>query len=107
MITFLINNNGYTIERLIHGRGVEYNNIAPWQYLEFPSALGAPADGPYDVQIVKATTWGELNAVFADDQFQTRRGLRLVEVIPNTYDAPEALKAMTTRNVKAYQQKNQ
>ena len=106
LIVFLINNNGYTIERLIHGRDAEYNDIAPWRYLECPSAFGAPTDGSYDVQTAKATTWGELNALLADENFQNGRGLRFVEVALGTYDAPEVLKLMTSRNVKAYQQKS-
>jgi TPP-dependent 2-oxoacid decarboxylase len=31
-IIFIINNDGYTIERLIHGLKRKYNDIQPWQY---------------------------------------------------------------------------
>lgn len=41
VIVFLINNNGYTIERAIHGRRQGYNDIAGWRYLEAPSFFGA------------------------------------------------------------------
>ncbi|KUM65463.1 hypothetical protein ACN42_g1621 [Penicillium freii] len=106
IIIFLMNNNGYTIERLIHGRDAEYNEVAPWRYLESPSCYGAPTDGSYKVQTAKVETWGELHALLADENFQTGRGLRMVEVMLDTYDAPEALKTLTSRNIKAYQQKS-
>ncbi|KAJ5190936.1 uncharacterized protein N7498_009921 [Penicillium cinerascens] len=105
LIIFLMNNNGYTIERLIHGRDAEYNEVAPWRYLESPSCFGAPADG-YDVQTARVETWGEMHALLADEKFHTGHGLRMVEVMLDTYDAPEALKSLTARNIKAYQQKN-
>jgi pyruvate decarboxylase len=103
---FLINNNGYTIERLIHGRDAEYNGVAPWRYLEFPSAFGAPTDGSYNVKLSRASTWGELDEVLADPEIQDGPGLRMIEIILDTYDAPEPLKILTSRNVKSYQAKN-
>jgi indolepyruvate decarboxylase len=36
-IIFLVNNNGYTIERLILGPGSSYNNINQWRYAEAAS----------------------------------------------------------------------
>lgn len=37
---FLINNNGYTIERAIHGAKQSYNDISKWKYLDFAKSLG-------------------------------------------------------------------
>jgi len=37
---FLINNDGYTIERAIHGANQSYNDIAVWKYLDFAKSLG-------------------------------------------------------------------
>ncbi len=37
---FLINNNGYTIERAIHGAKQSYNDISRWRYLDFAKSLG-------------------------------------------------------------------
>src|SRR5215831_7370832 len=36
-IVFLINNNGYTIERLIYGANSSYNDINPWRYAQAAS----------------------------------------------------------------------
>ncbi|KAF9885420.1 Pyruvate decarboxylase 1 [Aspergillus nanangensis] len=40
-IIFVICNNGYTIERLIHGPENEYNDIQPWKYRRLPAVFGA------------------------------------------------------------------
>jgi pyruvate decarboxylase len=39
---FIINNEGYAYERLIHGLHADYNDVAPWRYAELAGALGAP-----------------------------------------------------------------
>ncbi|KAH6953988.1 hypothetical protein BKA56DRAFT_604309 [Ilyonectria sp. MPI-CAGE-AT-0026] len=33
VVVFLIHNDGYTIERCIHGLKEDYNDVAPWRYL--------------------------------------------------------------------------
>jgi pyruvate decarboxylase len=38
---FLINNDGYTIERFIHGMRAHYNDVARWRYLDAPGFFGA------------------------------------------------------------------
>jgi len=40
-IIFIINNNGYTIERLIHGLTRKYNDIHQWQYCKALEFFGA------------------------------------------------------------------
>ncbi|KAF4971487.1 hypothetical protein FSARC_1715 [Fusarium sarcochroum] len=40
MIIFLINNDGYTIERLVQGENAVYNDIAPWNILKPQASLG-------------------------------------------------------------------
>ena len=89
---FLINNDGYTIERYLHGMKATYNDIARWDYLNAPKLFGAPDDGSYHVYTRKATTWGELNAVLADKAFSDEPGLKMVEVIMDREDCPESLK---------------
>jgi pyruvate decarboxylase len=37
---FLINNDGYTIERFIHGMKAHYNDVAAWRYLDAPNFFG-------------------------------------------------------------------
>jgi indolepyruvate decarboxylase len=38
-IIFLMNNDGYTIERLIYGTNSSYNDLNPWRYGRFPAAF--------------------------------------------------------------------
>ncbi|MGA9287605.1 MAG: alpha-keto acid decarboxylase family protein, partial [Anaerobacillus sp.] len=40
-IIFLINNDGYTVERAIHGPEQVYNDIATWDYQKLPHAFGS------------------------------------------------------------------
>jgi indolepyruvate decarboxylase len=35
----LLNNDGYTIERLIYGADSSYNDLNPWRYGRFPAAV--------------------------------------------------------------------
>jgi TPP-dependent 2-oxoacid decarboxylase len=48
MVSFVINNNGYTIERCIHGRKQSYNDVAPWKYLLAPVFFGGLVTARYD-----------------------------------------------------------
>ncbi len=40
-IIVLVNNDGYTVERAIHGATQRYNDIAPWNWSLLPQAMGA------------------------------------------------------------------
>ena len=91
---FLINNDGYVIERFIHGMKAGYNDIAAWRYLEAPNFLGAPNDGSYPVHTFRAENWGELNATLSNESFCEGSGLKIVEIIMGREDAPESLKKM-------------
>ncbi|KEF55237.1 uncharacterized protein A1O9_08891 [Exophiala aquamarina CBS 119918] len=100
---FILNNDGYTIERWIHGMKAGYNDVQPWRYLEAPSYFGAPKDDPaYPVLTLRAANWGQLQEILADPQLQQGKGLNIVEVMMEKEDAPEVLKklvqAVTERN---------
>ena len=92
---FIINNDGYTIERWIHGMKANYNDVQPWRYLEAPRYFGAPMDDPsYPIYTKRAATWGELNTVLADKNFSEGKGMKIVEVMMLQEDAPDALKKL-------------
>ncbi|MGD6888272.1 alpha-keto acid decarboxylase family protein [Bacillus mobilis] len=40
-IIFLINNNGYTVERAIHGQNEPYNDIQMWDYTKLANVFGS------------------------------------------------------------------
>ncbi|KAF1995114.1 pyruvate decarboxylase [Amniculicola lignicola CBS 123094] len=77
---FLISNDGYTFERLIHGPEEEYNDIARWNYLLAPEIFGAPKCGSYEVETHDVGTWGELQSVLDSEKFQNGKGLKMVNV---------------------------
>jgi pyruvate decarboxylase len=95
VIIFVINNDGYTIERWIHGMKAHYNDIQPWRYLEAPTYFGAPKDDPtYRIYTKRAENWGELKTILADKQVQQGKGLCMVEVMMTQEDAPDVLKKL-------------
>lgn len=92
---FLINNDGYTIERFIHGMRAPYNDIQPWRYLLAPQYFGADMDDAgYPIVTKRAANWGELWDVVGEDAVKEGRGLTIVEVLMGREDAPDALKKL-------------
>jgi pyruvate decarboxylase len=85
VIVFVINNDGYTIERAIHGLTEEYNDIGRWNYLLAPEFFGS-AKG--SVRTATAKTWGELESVLNDKEIVDGKGLRMVELIMAQDDCP-------------------
>uniref|UniRef100_A0A8H7KB67 Pyruvate decarboxylase n=1 Tax=Bionectria ochroleuca TaxID=29856 RepID=A0A8H7KB67_BIOOC len=93
VVMFVLNNNGYTIERLIHGYDAGYNDIQPWRHLDAPRFFGAREDDPsYPVRTLRASNWGEMAAVLRDEEVVRGKGLVMVEVMMDMSDAPESLK---------------
>ncbi|KAF4549240.1 Pyruvate decarboxylase-like protein 1 [Elsinoe fawcettii] len=84
VVVFLLNNDGYTIERCIHGLKEGYNDVARWRYLLAPAMMGARED----TYIKRAATWDELHGVLGDRALTDGRGLRMVELILEREDAP-------------------
>lgn len=85
VLVVLINNDGYTIERCIHGRKQEYNDVSRWRYLEAPRFFGAEDD----TYIAAARTWAELAEVLKHDKVKASGGLRMVEISLDREDAPK------------------
>lgn len=64
-ISFVICNEGYTIERYIHGWNASYNDIQPWDFKEIPRVFGG--ENQYKGYRVKSRT--DLTNLFADEGF--------------------------------------
>ncbi|KAJ6093309.1 hypothetical protein N7486_008598 [Penicillium sp. IBT 16267x] len=88
-IVFVICNEGYTIERYIHGWDAKYNDIQPWDHVNIPKVFGA--DDGYKGYRIK--TRDELHKLFAEPSFNDSDSLRLVELYMPRDDAPSALKS--------------
>jgi indolepyruvate decarboxylase len=85
-IIFLLNNGGYTIERLIMGENAAYNDIQNWNYAQIPAVFnGSKA---YQSHVVE--TIGQLKQVL--ENVQQQDGLTFVELKLPAMDAPMSLK---------------
>lgn len=85
LVVVLVNNNGYTIERAIHGMAQGYNDVSPWRYLKAPSFFGAKED-TYTATI---KTYRDLQQVFTNDKLTDGEGLRMVELFLHQDDCPK------------------
>jgi indolepyruvate decarboxylase len=84
-IIFLVNNNGYTIERLILGPGSSYNDINQWRYAEAASFFDTQDRAiAYSVR-----TEDELEEALA--AARDREALVLIELVMSRLDAPAPL----------------
>ena len=87
-IVFVLNNNGYLIERLLANRSdYYYNDIAKWQYHKLPEGLGC--DG---WMIRKAATCGELDHILSELGDITTGAY--VEIVMPEMSAPALMNAM-------------
>lgn len=91
VIVFVLNNNGYTIERCIHGQNQKYNDVATWRYLEAPSFFGAKHCENGEVNTYTVRTWEDLARVIGDERLADGEGLRMIEVFFDQDDAPASL----------------
>ena len=86
-VVFVLNNDGYLIERLLCKRPeIVYNDVAPWRYSELPHALGCE-----NWFTARVTTCDELDRAIVEAE----RGGRgaYIEVVTDAYAAsPLALK---------------
>lgn len=80
---FVLNNDGYTIEKLIHGETAEYNSIQPWDHLKILETFKAKVFETHKVEKV-----AELEHLFTDDAFAKNDKVRLIEIMLETMDAP-------------------
>lgn len=85
-IIFVINNDGYTVERLIHGMEETYNDIRMWDYKALPKVFGGENVVVHDVK-----TSNDLQNVF-DAINAAPEQLHFTEVTMKWDDAPAKLR---------------
>ena len=91
-IIFLINNNGYTVERAIHGQNETYNDIQMWDYTKLANVFGTEE---------KSLTWKvenetELAEVLTNITVNNNQ-LIFIEVVMSQGDQPELLAKLGKR----------
>ena len=89
-IIFLVNNNGYTIERLILGSGSSYNEINQWRY-----AVASFFDTQDHAIAYRVRPEDELEDAL--EAARDREALVLIELVMSRLDAPEPLVNFTQR----------
>ncbi|MGD8195076.1 alpha-keto acid decarboxylase family protein [Herbiconiux sp. P18] len=89
-VIFLLNNDGYTVERKIQSPAAVYQDIAPWDWTLIPAAFGAGDR----VLTARASTEDELAAALALAHSATDKAV-LVEVVLPALDSPRLLTALT------------
>lgn len=95
-IIFLINNDGYTVERAIHGPQQPYNDIAPWNWAQLPQALA----GEQPCKILRASDRQQLRQALSEAADCAQ--LAFIEVVLPKMDIPPLLdmvsRSMNARN---------
>ncbi|EAR1628142.1 indolepyruvate decarboxylase [Salmonella enterica] len=88
-IILLLSNDGYTVERAIHGAAQRYNDIASWNWTQIPQALNA-AQQAECWRVTQATQLAEVLERLARPQ-----RLSFIEVMLPKADLPELLRTVT------------
>ncbi|KAL9106946.1 MAG: hypothetical protein Q9227_008069 [Pyrenula ochraceoflavens] len=100
-IIFVICNDGYTIERFIHGMDATYNDVQNWRYKDLVAAFGADSNKCKTYQV---KTREQFNSLLEDVKFSNPQHLQFVEVYMPKEDAPKVLqitaKASAENNAK-------
>lgn len=86
-VIVLVNNDGYTVERAIHGPDQVYNDIAAWRWEKGPEFFGAAED---DYLYRRAATEQELFQA-CQDAMAHREKLVFIEAVTDRDDIPQLL----------------
>ncbi|CAD5353932.1 alpha-keto acid decarboxylase family protein [Citrobacter freundii] len=88
-VILLLNNDGYTVERAIHGANQRYNDIAAWSWTLVPQAFSREC---------QAECWRVRQAVQLEEvlaRLSHPQRLSLIEVVLPKADLPELLRTVT------------
>ncbi|KAK2871852.1 hypothetical protein FQN49_002763 [Arthroderma sp. PD_2] len=96
-IIFVICNNGYTVERYIHGWKEAYNDIQEWRFRDFPAVFGAQQDNFATYQIRERQ---ELLDLFSNADFCAAKRIQIVELHMPQEDAPATLRLTAEMSAK-------
>ncbi|HAK6769932.1 TPA: alpha-keto acid decarboxylase family protein [Salmonella enterica] len=88
-VILLLNNDGYTVERAIHGAAQRYNDIASWNWTQIPPALNV-AQQVECWRVAQAIQLAEVLERLARPQ-----RLSFIEVMLPKADLPELLRTVT------------
>lgn len=85
-VIFVINNDGYTIERAIHGERMGYNDISMlWDHQAMLGFLGARQETGIKGRSFACRTVEELEAVLTEEEFQGAGCIQVCEPVIRFY----------------------
>ncbi|KAJ5832869.1 Pyruvate decarboxylase [Penicillium riverlandense] len=106
ILIFIINNEGYTIERVIHGRKQPYNDVPFWRHTQALNYFGADNDLVSN-NTFTVKTCAELQEVLKNDRVRSGQGVRIVEVLMEREDVQGPLLYMLNKQKTEEQQQQQ
>lgn len=71
----MICNEGYTVERLIHGMDASYNDVQSWKYKDLVDAFGGT---PKDSKTFQVKTKVEAENLLTDKEFASAPYLQVI-----------------------------
>lgn len=89
-ILFVLNNEGYTIERYLHGENAKYNDITNWRWTKLLEVMGGVEGETCKSYTVH--TKDEFSKLLDDESFARADKIQLVEIMMPKHDAPRGLK---------------
>ncbi|KAM0344980.1 hypothetical protein ACHAPU_006859 [Fusarium lateritium] len=98
IVIFVINNNGYTIERAIHGRAADYNDIAPWNHQHALGLFGY-SEKEAARRYFSAKNWSELRTALDSQEVQSDDGVKMIEVFMDQEDCTGVLKDLLNSQI--------
>ncbi|KIN07253.1 hypothetical protein OIDMADRAFT_36813 [Oidiodendron maius Zn] len=98
---FILNNDGYTVERLIHGMEASYNKVPDWAYSKLCDAFGPSFPSRY----YRVATGNELVKLLNDPTFNAADCTQVVELFLDKHDAPLSVK-LATAAVEEFNKRN-
>lgn len=88
-IIFVINNNGYSIERAINGPEQGYNDVSMlWDHQRMLEFFGARKETGIGSKSYKCATVEELEKVLGDEEFKAGKEIVLCEIVMEKFDYP-------------------
>ncbi|KAF2765469.1 pyruvate decarboxylase [Teratosphaeria nubilosa] len=91
VVIFLIENDGYTIERWVHGMEAEYNDVQKWDYANYPKTVGATDE---NCTSYKISCRKDLEGLLSDPKLGSEAKLYFVEMAMPKEDAPLGVKIL-------------
>jgi len=89
-VVIVVDNDGYTIERAIHGAEQAYNDIAHWDWTAAPALFGSGR-----VSVARRVfTAGELDEALAEAEAGSPGKLALIQAVVPRMDIPPLLESL-------------